>query len=266
MIYSLLIFLLCCITVQSKHFYGGIIDWEPIYPYSNLSIVPITITQSYSWNSAEVDCKPNVPITTAGRTTENVNLTCVVGCSTDGGYSLRPVNILTDCQTVDTSMNVMSSQRSVNINLTAGAFFRIAYEDSAWIPLNYPLISNLPWSMVCSIDLRFRSDGIINTPPVAIIVSPQYAVVNRTTKITIPVFDVNAGDDVRCRWAIQNQSIDECGGICYPSSVPNGTVLSGCTILFKAYVPNTYYGIAIQVGRPRLTNLFSSPYFIFQVK
>lgn len=263
MIYSFLPLLLCCIIVQSRHFYGGIIDWEPIYPYSNTSIVPITITQSYSWNADEVDCKPNVPITTSGRTTENVNLTCVAGCSTDGGYSLKPVNILTDCQSVDTLMNVISSQRSVNISLTAGASFRIAYEYNAWIPLNYPVISGLFWSMVCWIDLRFRSDGFINTPPVAIVVSPQYAVVNRTTKITIPVYDVNAGDDVRCRWAIKNQSIDECSGICYPSSVPNGTVLSGCTILFRAYVVNTYYGVAIQVRQSRLINLFSNNCFLF---
>jgi len=50
------------------------------------------------------------------------------------------------------------------------------------------------------IDLRFRPDGIINTLPTARVVSLQYAIVNRTTTITIPVSDVNSGDDVRCRW------------------------------------------------------------------
>jgi hypothetical protein len=51
-----------------------------------------------------------------------------------------------------------------------------------------------------------RPEGFINTPPVAIVVSPQYAVVNQTTQITIPVSDPNAGDDVRCRWSVQTTS------------------------------------------------------------
>ncbi|CAF3944198.1 unnamed protein product, partial [Rotaria sp. Silwood1] len=44
-----------------------------------------------------------------------------------------------------------------------------------------------------------RSDGFINTPPEATVVSPQYVIVNQTTKIQIPVSDANAGDDIRCR-------------------------------------------------------------------
>ena len=144
----------------------------------------------------------------------------------------------------------MSSQRSVGINLTAGAYFRIAYADDRWIALNYPVVSGLPWSLVCLIDLRLRSDGFINTSPVAI--------VNRTTQITIPVSDVNTGDDVRRRWATNNQTFDECAGICYPGSVPDGTIFSGCTIHFIGYVVNTWYGIAIQVCKRKSTELVSS--------
>jgi hypothetical protein len=44
------------------------------------------------------------------------------------------------------------------------------------------------------------------------------------------------------------QPIDECGGICYPSSVPNGTSLSNCTLSFDGLVPNTWYAVAIQVS------------------
>ena len=247
MIFSLIILFFSCVPINTYHFNGGIIHWKPSYPYSNSTVVPITLTQSYSWKDSLVDCSKDVPISTSNYGGKNVNLTCVADCLTSGGYSLRPVNILTDCQTVNSLIDVMSSQRSVSINLTAGAYFRIAYVDQAWIPLNYPLMNNLPWSLVCSIDLRFRPDGYINTPPIASVVSPQYAIVNRTTRITIPVSDVNTGDDVRCRWAIKNQTIDECGGICYPSSVPKGTVLSGCTILFIGRRVNVTYGIAIQV-------------------
>ena len=263
MIRSFLLLFLCCVTIKSRHFNGGTIDWETIDPYSNSSIVPITITQSYLWTANIMNCSKDVPITTTNRTTENKNLTCVADCSTDGGYSMTPIDILTDCQAVNTLVNMMSSQRSSSINLTAGAYFRISYAAGDWLALNYPLISGLPWSMVCSIDLRFRPDGFINTPPVASVISPQYAVVNRTTQITIPVSDVNAGDDVRCRWAVNitntfgNETINECGGICYPGSVPNGTVRSGCTILFRGYVVNTWYGIALQVRKQNNIQLFS---------
>jgi len=356
---SLLLFLcLCCIVTKGIHFNGGTITWEPVYPYSNLSIVPITITQTYSWTYPTIRCATDVPISTSGRGSANTNLTCITDCSTDGNYHLNPVNILTDCQTVSSSMGLMTSQRSVNINLTAGAHFYLAYEGSAWVALNDPAQSGLEWSIVCSIDLRMRPDGFINTPPVASVVSPQYAIVNQTTQITIPVSDANAGDDVRCRWSVytpgyrrrkrsdeedkhtynvyephlrkkatedeeiihirkkrkgdpckncysgcghkcpcscsgcngttcsgtkcsvsggcpagtttidtpgtlaptssypNRQAIDECGGICYPGSVPNGTTLSGCTISFIGLVPDTWYAVALQVSRSILMEAF----------
>lgn len=211
------------------------------------------------------------------------------------------------------------------------------------------------------IDLRVRHDGFINTPPVASVVSPQYAIVNQTIQINIPVSDVNAGDDVRCRWSTytpgnrrrrsndirssrddddddyylitshlnrvkrtcssgctygdhcsdtscqgtdctsnkcwisccpyivttassittlstatvatttsaattiatttteiqgtlkstssypHRQALDECGGICYPKSTPNGTTLSNCTISFTGLKAGVWYAVAIQV-------------------
>ncbi|CAF2088608.1 unnamed protein product, partial [Rotaria magnacalcarata] len=41
--------------------------------------------------------------------------------------------------------------------------------------------------------------------------------------------------------------IDECGGICYPSALPNDTTLSNCTVSFNGLVANTWYAVAIQV-------------------
>ncbi|CAF1079101.1 unnamed protein product [Adineta steineri] len=348
MINLLLLLFLFCVVITGRHFNGGTIRWEPINPSINSSVVPISIIQTYSWTYPLISCATDVPISTSGRSSSNANLTCVTDCSTDGGYSTKPVNILTDCQTASSSLGMMTSQRSVNINLTANAHFYLAYVGSAWVSLNDPAASGLEWSIVCSIDLRMRPDGIINTPPVASVVSPQYAIVNQTTQITIPVSDVNTGDDVRCRWStytpgyrrrkrsdeddyiyenykpqiyknpLENkelthvrkkrltfdpcffcsstcyygclcscagcagtactvkclsrptcptgtttletpgtikptlsypnrQPIDECGGICYPSSLPNGTSLSGCTISFTGLVPNTWYGVAVQV-------------------
>jgi hypothetical protein len=349
MIYYLFLFV-HIVAIDASHFNGGSLRWTPVDDvYENLTSVTITISQSYWWTYPLISCANNVPISTSGRSTENSNLTCVVDCSTDGGYSMNPVNILTDCTSVSSSLGMMTSQRSVNITLTADAHFYLSYTGSAWVALNNPAQSGLQWSITSFIDLRMRPDGIINTPPTANVVSPQYVFVNTTAEIPISVSDANAGDDVRCRWSTytpgyrrrkrsdkeeytnqesaaqihkklsQNieiifirekrhgpgcagclvqcyldclctcsacsgttcsgtrclhltsclsasttvdtpgtlmptssyphqQAIDECGSICYPSSVPNGTTLSNCTLSFKGLVANTWYGIAIQVN------------------
>jgi hypothetical protein len=359
----LLILLCSFVIINGRHFNGGTITWASINPYDNSSSVGVTITQSYAWTYPLINCATNVPISTSGRS--DSNLTCVADCSTDGGYSARPIDILTDCTSASSSLGMMNSQRSRNISLTAGAYFYLAFVGSAWAPLNDPAESGLEWSIVTFIDLRMRPDGFINTPPVASVVSPQYAIVNRTIQINIPVSDVNVGDDVRCRWStytpgyrrrkradedkyiypqlsahkykktreydesihlrrkrgggscpsgcsngdncnshscpsiptcigtcnqspccngtvtatvvttvpttvlttdstttidtpgtlkstssyIHQQAIDECGGICYPSSVPNDTTLSNCTITFTGFVAGTWYAVALQVNK-----------------
>ena len=361
-----LLLALYVIVIDSMHFNGGTIRWVPTNPYDNSSSIMISIVQSYSWTYPTITCANNVPISTSGRSGANANLTCVVDCSTDGGYATKPVNIVTDCISASLSTRMMRSERSVNITLSAGAHFYLAYVGSAWVALNSPSTSGLQWSIVASIDLRMRPDGFINTPPTASVISPQYAIVNRTTQILIHTSDVNTGDDVRCRWSIytpgyrrrrrfneqqfendigidheqkklkeneevvhqrkkrvlscsnsacisscalncgcscsgcigttcngaycatkstcpiastttetpgtikstssypSRQAIDECGGICYPGSVPNGTTLSGCTISFRGLVPNTWYGVALQVSED-VSSIYISTAFFFIV-
>ncbi len=355
---------------DGKHFNGGTINWVPIDPYVNSSTVPITITQTYSWTYPYITCATNVPISTAGRSSQNSNLTCVVDCSTDGGYSTHPIDILTDCTSASSSLSMMSSTRSNNITLNASAHFYLAFVGSAWVGLDTPAQTGLQWSIVTFIDLRMRPDGFINTPPVASVVSPQYAIVNRTVQINIPVSDANAGDDVRCRWSTytpgyrrrkrsdkeedisqtkdeeivhrrkrqycsfgcyygctcsdsgcsgtncgsgtctiyfygctatvatpttttattttiatittavstttiatttietqgtlqstssypHQQALDECGGICYPGTVPNGTSISNCTISFTGLTAGVWYAVAIQVRPTRIIELVS---------
>ena len=354
-------------VLTGVHFNGGTITWAPIDPFANSSVVGITITQSYSWSYPTIICANNVPISTSGRSGQNDNLNCVVDCSTDGDYSLNPIDILTDCTSSSSSLGMMTSSRSRNVTLRAGAHFSIAYQGSAWRSLGSPATGGLDWSILATIDLRVRPDGFINTPPVATVVSPQYAIVNQTTNIKIPVSDVNVGDDLRCRWSIyqagnrrrrdsllqddgfdpmlpstldftedikhlpvlmrekrgknncneecektcwkdcscscdsckntdcakqkceakyyctgasttrtskssktttpsppttsetmgtkkstssfpNRQAIDECGGICHPSSVPTGTTLDNCTVSFTGLVAGAWYAVAIQVS------------------
>ncbi|CAF4410158.1 unnamed protein product, partial [Rotaria magnacalcarata] len=67
-----------------------------------------------------------------------------------------------------------------------------------------------------------------------------------TNLINIPVSDVNVGDDLRCRWAI-NGIVNECSSICYPGALPNNTILSNCTLSFMSIVPGVWYSVALQV-------------------
>jgi hypothetical protein len=246
-----LVLLLCAIAINANHFNGGIIRWMPVDPYDNSSSITITITQSYSWTYPLIYCTANVPITSPTRSADGVNLTCIDDCSTDGGYSNKPVNILTDCISASSSLGTMTSQRSVNITLLSSAYFYLAYVGSSWRSLNYPAQAGLLWSIVSFIDLQMRPDGFINTPPTASIVSPQYVFVNRTTQIRILTADVNTGDDVRCRWSVDSTvpPIDECSSICYPASMPNGTTLSNCTLNFTGPIVGIWYAAAIQVRK-----------------
>ncbi|CAF3745393.1 unnamed protein product [Rotaria sp. Silwood1] len=163
-----------------------------------ISVVTIFLT---SLRYPYIQCTNNVPITTTGFGGANTNLSCVVDCSTDGGYSSSPINILTDCVSASSSFSMMTSEGTKTKTLAAEAHFYIAYRGSAWVPLYDPAQRGLEWSIVTYIDLRKRPDGFINTPPVVKFVSPQYTFVNKTIKINIPVSDANAGDDVRCRWS-----------------------------------------------------------------
>ncbi|CAF4033419.1 unnamed protein product, partial [Rotaria magnacalcarata] len=202
MIIFIFIFIFSSGFIEANHFHGGTIRWAPIDPYANSSSVGVTIIQSYWWSYPSVSCAINVPISTSAYNDTNMNLTCVDYCSTDGGYSNTPVNILTDCTSISSSLGILASERSVNVTLTANATFSIAYQSSYWPSLNDPPLSNFSWSLLCSIDLRMRSDGFLNTPPMASVVSPQYVIVNTTSTIQIPVSDVNSGDDIRCRWSV----------------------------------------------------------------
>ena len=190
-------------SVFAAHFNGGSITWAPVNPISqaNATSVTITITQHYSWGYPLITCATNVPISTPGRSSQTGKLSCVVDCSTDGGYSNKSIDILTDCLSANSVLGMMTSERSVNVTLQAGAHFSVAYQGSAWRPLNSPSVSGSAWSILCSIDLRLRPDGLINTPPVSSVASPQYVVPNTTVQIQIPVSDVNPTDDVRCRWS-----------------------------------------------------------------
>ena len=111
--------------------------------------------------------------------------------------------------------------------------------------LNGTIVTNAHWNISATIDIRPRADnGLINTPPVAGVMSPYGIPYNVPTQIVISNMDVD-GDDVRCRWG---NSSAECGGVCYPLTTPTGTTLSSnCTLTITGTSMSGWYCAAIQV-------------------
>lgn len=194
-----LIFVSSIKDTGGNHFNGGTITWFPVDPYTNSSPLIVTIIQTYTWTLSTVNCNTDVPISTPSRVTENNNLTCIGNCSNQGNYVNSVIDILTDCISTSPSINLMKSQKAKNVTLDLNSYFSIAYRDSSWRTLANS--AGVYWSIVSLIDLRRRSDGILNSSPISNVQSPQYVIVNQTTQIKIPTFDINYQDDVRCRWA-----------------------------------------------------------------
>lgn len=192
------------VVTDGSHFNGGTITWSPVDPYTNSSTIIVTIFQSYSWVLSRLNCSPDVPISTVGASFRNMNLTCVGNCSNQGNYANSPIDILTDCISTNPALNILKSQRAKNVTLTVGNYFFIRYRDDSWRVLANSVDSDgkdEAWSIITLIDLRRRPDGMLNSPPVSNIASPQYVLANRTYQIRIPVYDANQGDDIRCRWS-----------------------------------------------------------------
>jgi len=185
----------------AAHFNGGTITWIPVDSYQNGSSITISIQQTYWWIYPDIKCAKNVPSSTTGRSTEVWKLICTTDCSTDGGYSLSPINSSTDCIQVSSGLGLMTSQRTVNRTLANDTHFYLTFRGNAWVALNSPAKYNSQWSITTLIDLRMRPDGFINTPPTASVISPRYVIVNKVTQIPISVSDADAGDVVRCRWS-----------------------------------------------------------------
>ena len=190
-----LISLLFLTPIQSAHFRGGTIYWIPVDPTTTSSTVVVTVIQTYLWRLSAVPCV-YTGFATSGY------IPCVTDCSTSGSYTSTTLSAQTTCISSSPSIDAMTGQGIRNIALDAESHFTIAYQGNAWISLvNSYSLGGGKWSISTVIDLRRRADGIFNTPPMSYVQSPQYVVLNRTKSISIPVLDVNQGDDVRCRWA-----------------------------------------------------------------
>lgn len=237
--------------VDAVHFLGGTITWRPLNASATGSPIDIVITQTYSWAYSIAACTNNMIATnqlvplTGWQSVTSHRLTCTWNCGSGaGGYTAQPV--ASYCTDFSAPAGTTVGQRSDTVRLNSSANFSASYQNIYW--RNLTSGTNEPWSLSTHINLTPRPDnGLYNNAPVATVMSPIYIVKGKPTVIHIPVADAD-GDTLRCRWATAANGIDECGGICPPGSLPNGTVIfPNCTMIITGPDVDNWFAAAITV-------------------
>lgn len=167
----------CFSMIESSHFYGGTVTWKPLNNTDWNSTVSIMFTQSYQWRQSQTHCdtsyilnqSPKIPM-------NNDKLQCVTTPPSSCGDFI-PVSVNGYCTDFSTFIDSSSSRISDVENITMGSKFCVAYQGSIWPGVQSSIcgyscyIDTAKWSLGCCVDLTPRPDDIINTPPVATIIS-----------------------------------------------------------------------------------------------
>jgi hypothetical protein len=247
----ILIYVVSLIRIEGSHFNGGTITYKVLN--ASGPMVSISLTQTYLYTYTEVPCNDdmirNRSITLFSNATladRQATLNCTLYCNQSGGY--KPIPVDSFCTDYSVILDITVGQRSDEINIESGSYFYISFVDLAWRPLNLPKASSgsIGWSVACLINLRNRSNGEYNNPPVSTMISPIYIPVGISQEIFIPTIDAD-NDEVRCRFA---NGSDECGDVCPPASLPNGTeLLPNCTLLITGMNVSDWYAVTIMVRK-----------------
>jgi hypothetical protein len=174
-------------------------------------------------------------------------LICISNCGTgSAGYS--PIGVLTKCTDFSTFVGTSIGQRVDTVHLTSTDDFSVAYQSNSWRTLATGNL--LAWSISTNINLKPRSDnGLYNNAPVATVMSPINIPVNQPTVINVPIADAD-GDPLRCRWSNASNGVDECGGVCPPTSLPPGTVIyPNCTIIITGQNVSDWFAVTLMVSQ-----------------
>ncbi|CAF1046129.1 unnamed protein product [Adineta steineri] len=234
---------------KSVHFLGGTITWRPLNASATGSPVAIVITQTYLWTYTLMPCS-NSLIASNGYipTYSGVNLAtlnCISNCGTgSAGYS--SIGVLPRCIDFSTTADTSTGQRVDIVYLNANDNFSVAFQRNAWRFLATAAAAD--WSISITINTMVRSDnGLYNNAPVATVMSPINILLNQPTVINVPVADAD-GDTLRCRWSSNTSGVDECGGVCPPSSLPSGTVIyPNCTIIITGTRLGDWFAVTLMV-------------------
>ncbi|CAF4999851.1 unnamed protein product, partial [Rotaria sp. Silwood1] len=166
--------------VESSHFSGGTVTWKPIANTITGSTVSVMFTQSYQWRLSTAGyCNQTYIVNRSPLIPSMSGILACVSSHTGfcGGYS--SMSIFEYCTDYSTFLDSSSGQISTVQTITIGSQFCVAFQSGSWIPVQVACVSSTgscynggaSWSIGTCLDLNIRYDGVINTPPVATVVS-----------------------------------------------------------------------------------------------
>ena len=239
------------ILVHGYHFLGGTITWRPLNESATGSPVAIVITQTYSWTQSRIPCT-NADILARNLLPVGVysylitqTLDCISNCGAGSAGYIAP-SVRPQCTDISSPLGTVVGQRSDIVYFQEDDDFSAAFQQNAWRPLTTAAAAD--WSISTHFIIKRRSDnGLYNNAPVATMMSPIYISQNIPTVIHIPIADAD-GDPMRCRWSTSSNGVDECGGVCPPSSLPSGTIIfPNCTIIITGRVIGDWFAVTLMV-------------------
>jgi hypothetical protein len=241
-------------VADGAHFLGGTITWHLLNESDTGSPVAIVITQTYLWTYASAPCTSNMIVNNSqiviqfpSPSLAGTTLTCLPSCPTGGSPSFSSPLVLPRCTDASIPGTTTVGQRSDIVYVQAGANFSLAFQGGFW--RNLSTGASTSWSIGSHINMQKRSDnGLYNNAPVATMMSPIYIPRNTSTTISVPIADPD-GDTLRCRWATNTNGVDECGGVCPPSSLPPGTIIyPNCTIKITGPNVGNWFAVTLMVS------------------
>ena len=161
-----------CHIVSASHFNGGYMTWQPLAGTISNGTVSISITQSWQYRPYAVPCNQSMitnqyPLANGGGA-----ITCTTTPSTAcGGYtSLSVAEICTD---ISILLDSMTGIQTTVERIRLDSSFVINFYANGWITLAIQTGPNntAPWSFSNYIDTHLKTDGSLNTPPVASLLS-----------------------------------------------------------------------------------------------
>lgn len=209
--------------------------------------VQILIRQRYTWRLSILSpiCS-SVNVTWPGLMGATGNLQCFVGSCIN--FNSTPVDGC--CTDYSNALDWSSSERLDVKSVPIGVELVIGFSDFSFVVL--AIAGNGIWYLTSRIDVSLRPDGKLNTSPRTQIVPVIRRTINMTHILTIPMFDDDQSDLVRCRWSTNGtlnntNNFDECASICDPT-LPFGYTLfnDNCTLIFTLN-SLSYYGITLQI-------------------
>jgi hypothetical protein len=249
-----LVFSICSsiVTVtDGNHFLGGTITWRPVNVSATGTPVAIIIIQTTSWNYSLIQCtnatiSSGSPMPNVGSLAP-VRLKCIKNCEAGSVGYPSTISVIPVCTGFSAPVGTTVGQRSDIVYLQSGDDFTVTFALGAWPSLSTVVGGN--WSVAVRIDVNPRPyNGLYNSAPVAIVMSPINIPYNETMTLNIPVADAD-GDTLRCRWSTNSNGTNECGSVCPPDSLPPNTILySNCTILITGLNTSGWYAVAIMVS------------------